>query len=296
MKNLRNDSAAPRRPMGFTLVELLVVIGIIALLIAILMPVLSSARRAANTTKCMSNLRSLGQALFLYAIDHRGYWPAAVHRRDAPTFPLSSSGEEELRWPDRLAPYVAKTKNLSYKNLEEMRANSVVWGCPEWGKQEESATDFASQVRVGYGMAPYPDPSFFTDAVMQDKKLTLLIGGDPPLKGTYFRQSQWVKPSEHGIIADSQWHVVMWPLDHTSPLRTENLTRSHTWNATPGGNAPVPDFLIDGHRHLKRGVKKEHCYDQKGINMLFCDGHVATLSVREAWNAVVCPGEERAAP
>lgn len=52
---------------GFTLVELLVVIGIIALLIAILLPALSKARENSKKTACLSNLRSLGQSLYLYA-------------------------------------------------------------------------------------------------------------------------------------------------------------------------------------------------------------------------------------
>lgn len=62
---------------GFTLVELLVVIGIIALLIAILLPVLTRAKEAANSAKCLANLRSMAQAAILHANDHKGYMPVA---------------------------------------------------------------------------------------------------------------------------------------------------------------------------------------------------------------------------
>jgi prepilin-type N-terminal cleavage/methylation domain-containing protein len=62
---------------AFTLVELLVVIGIIALLIAMLLPALSAARESANRVKCASNLRSLGQCVFLFAHDHKGRVPEA---------------------------------------------------------------------------------------------------------------------------------------------------------------------------------------------------------------------------
>ena len=62
---------------AFTLVELLVVIGIIALLISILLPSLNAAREAARTIKCASNLRSIGQGMALYVAQNKGVLPAS---------------------------------------------------------------------------------------------------------------------------------------------------------------------------------------------------------------------------
>src|SRR4051795_13408576 len=70
------SGAAARR--AFTLVELLVVIGVIALLVALLLPVLGRARESANQVKCLSNVRQIAAALVSYANDNRGWMPGAA--------------------------------------------------------------------------------------------------------------------------------------------------------------------------------------------------------------------------
>ena len=66
------------RPRAFTIIELLVVIGLIALLIAILLPSLNTVHHSSGRTRCATNLRQIGQAIQMYANDNNGDFPRTV--------------------------------------------------------------------------------------------------------------------------------------------------------------------------------------------------------------------------
>lgn len=98
------------RKNAFTLVELLVVIGIIALLISILLPALNKAHDAANAVKCSSNLHAIGQGIAIYITENSGVIPASnwyyglqnVGGVQTPTTPTAgyvhSSANDLCRW------------------------------------------------------------------------------------------------------------------------------------------------------------------------------------------------------
>jgi prepilin-type N-terminal cleavage/methylation domain-containing protein/prepilin-type processing-associated H-X9-DG protein len=308
----RDGSRRRARVPGFTLVELLVVIGIIAVLVGILMPALSAARRQAQSTKCLSNLRSLGQALNLYAIEFKDAWPLV---QDYTTAALPSKYAGELRdgrWNLMLLPYLTSPADAAKLDITWGGAGSsnrvVIAGpglgayietalfCPASDEFKLSVPEQIYAVQCGYGMQKQPlnSPTFPAPGTTDGQYLALTtppgmhwarVRPSATGNGTWFKSHIWKKDgSDRIVIADARSYdldVAPWPASGAPRDQTVGFQGDQTNN----------DHQADLYRHGTFNVDQSQTPNRKrgkaAFNALYADGHAATLnSVEDLWLGV----------
>jgi prepilin-type N-terminal cleavage/methylation domain-containing protein/prepilin-type processing-associated H-X9-DG protein len=253
---------ARAKQRGFTLVELLVVIGIIAVLISILLPTLQKARRAGKTAQCLSGLRQLGQAHLMYAQDHKGVivYPQETDANFSPS---------TVYWFQKLSVYLNR-KNVRGSAVELGSIDKVLRSCPEWEGIDNNNDGKMDTDKIGFGMsqrllvprtrAKYADPA---DAG--------LSGYVPP-------------PWKLNMIKNSASRIIF------GDSRNTNLDPPLAgWLLNFAVNQPTSG---DPARHSgKRNVRDKSDPGYKAIraNYVFCDGHAETLDPEAAIQAINNP-------
>jgi len=295
------------RQRAFTLVELLVVIGIIAVLVAVLLPALQAARRQAAAVKCATQLREIGNAYQMYAMENKGYYPpsqiqmagAAKYNIDGIDYPVPSSTLGAY-WFTFLAKYVTKSKVGEASGSSAMDAaiarQSVFWGCPNWDGHRTGAAGGINRVQLGYGATYWPDasptnPADRADGYPLSARSSFIQGWRQNFNnftGRWWKQKTYrLNGANQALGGDSRF----WALtSQAAPTNNVLPQQPYIQNAVDfnGPNQTYADIYRHGkYPQVATGGRFSNQGGKVAFNILYCDGHVSTSSDwREAYRAV----------
>jgi prepilin-type processing-associated H-X9-DG protein len=235
------------------LVELLVVIGIIALLVSLLLPALNKARDAARSVACMSNLRQMGLHLRFYFDANKGVLPA--YQRDS----TMAGGPQFRFWYSRLWNFhhfgkeaACPADNVPFDNL------SVTGGPYNYFDGQKIELSYCLNYEMGY----QDSPGGTSDWVLNQ---FYPVAGDPGTPAGPVDVRHVGAPWESPVLGDG------WSHKDNGLMIDDGWLFSNIWNP------PQYDALVDTWRHSRGWV----------ANILMADGHVEPMRrrvVMPSWN------------
>ncbi len=271
----REPRSAPSGQGGFTLVELVVVISIIAILIGLLLAGLRVAKRAAHSAVCQNNLRQYGLALRMYADDAQAYPPYQMS---------DTEGGNQLYWEDRLQPYTKTTIVPDFVWSRTLAMGAAAWPvgiylCPSYARLGGQISNYGSS--YGYNVG--------SEAVLMSGRGlggVALVAAESlpnpvhpgPTELRPVRENEVVAPSDMIAVADAQLLALpgcIYPLLGYDWLASPSLPRIGIplvlrvnlapWHCTRDDTNTAPFILA---RHGGRW------------NVVFCDNHVESLTTK----------------